>query len=90
MTTDIDAGLHRLASANHPGLIALEDAVMARVRERRRSEMAFGTPLVALAALGAIALGTTAGAVSAAPAASLSPFGPSSPLAPSTLLAADR
>jgi hypothetical protein len=92
MPTDIDSALRRLASADHPGLSAIDDIVMTRIYERRRSEAIFGAPLMALAALGAITLGVTAGALSAPPAtaASLSPFGPSNPLAPSTLLAADR
>jgi hypothetical protein len=92
MTTDLDADLRRLTAIDHPGLLGLEESVMARIHERRRSDATFGAPFIAVAALGAIALGTTAGSVSRAPAAAapLSPFGPSTPLAPSTLLAADR
>ncbi|WP_415643537.1 hypothetical protein [Sphingomonas antarctica] len=92
MTTDIDAALRRLASEEHPGLATIDGTVMARIHERRHSEAAFGAPLMVMAALGAIALGVTAGMLPAAPAAaaSLSPFGPSNPLAPSTLLASDR
>ena len=92
MTTDIDAALRRLASDDHPGLAAINETVMARIHERRRSDAAFGAPLMALAVLGAVTLGVTVGMLPAAPAAaaSLSPFGPSNPLAPSTLLASDR
>lgn len=92
MTIDLDADLRRLTAGDHPGLLDIEAAVMARIYERRRSDAALGAPFIAIAALGAIALGTTAGAFSSAPAeaAALSPLGPSMPLAPSTLLAADR
>ncbi len=91
MTTDIDAALRRLVGGDHPGLAAIDETVMARIQERRRSDAAFGAPLMAMAALGAITLGVTAGMLPTAPtAASLSPFGPSNPLAPSTLLASDR
>jgi hypothetical protein len=92
MTTDIDAALRRLAGADHPGLATIETSVIARIHERRRSDAAFGAPLMAMAALGAVALGLTAGALPATPAAAapFSPFGPSNPLAPSTLLASDR
>jgi len=92
MTIDLDADLRRLTAGDHPGLLEIDQSVMARIRERRRSDAAFGTPFIAIAALGAIALGATAGAFSPAPAkaAALSPLGPSMPLAPSTLLAADR
>ena len=92
MTTDLDAELRRLTAGEHPSLLGIEVSVLARIRERRRSEAALGAPFIAIAALGAVALGTMAGTFSPAPAAaaSLSPFGPSTPLAPSTLLAADR
>lgn len=92
MTTDIDAALRRLADGDHPGLAAMDETVMARIYERRRSDAAFGAPLMAMAALGAVTLGVAVGMLPAAPAAaaSLSPFGPSNPLAPSTLLASDR
>jgi len=92
MTNDIDADLRRLAAGDHPGLLAIEESVIARIRERRCSDAAFGTPFIALAVLGAVAFGVTAGAIPAAPvlAAPLSPFGPSTPLAPSTLLMVDR
>lgn len=92
MTTDLDSALRRLHAEDHPGLSAMEAEVMARIHERRRTELAFGTPLIALAAFGAAALGMTAGAVrpATAAAAPLSPLGPSNPLAPSTLLAVDR
>lgn len=92
MTIDLDADLRRLAAADHPGLLEIDQSVMARIRDRRRSDAEFGAPFIAIAALGAIALGTTAGAFSSAPAkpTTLSPLGPSMPLAPSTLLAADR
>lgn len=92
MTTNIDAALRRLAAGDHPGLAAIEESVMARIHDRRRSDAAFGAPMMAMAALGAIALGVTAGTLQSAPAAaaSLSPFGPSNPLAPSTLLASDH
>lgn len=92
MTTDIDAALRRLASEEHPGLATIDGTVMARINERRRSDAAFGAPLIAMAALGAIILGVTAGTLPVPPAAaaSLSPLGPSNPFAPSTLLASDR
>ncbi|MDQ2878578.1 MAG: hypothetical protein M3R41_05845 [Pseudomonadota bacterium] len=92
MTTDIDAALRRLTVADHPGLAALEDTIVARIRERGRADAAFGAPMIALAAFGAIALGVTAGTFPPAPATavSLSPLGPSAALAPSTLLASDR
>ena len=92
MTDDLDAALRRVSLEVHPNLSGLDEAVMVRVRERRRSHASFGTPLVALAILVAIMLGVMGGALSPAPAsaASLSPFGPSNPLAPSTLLASDR
>jgi len=90
MTTNIDDALRRLAGGDHPGLAAIDETVIARIHERRRSDAAFGAPLMAMAALGAVTLGVTAGMLPAAAAASLSPFGPSNPLAPSTLLASDR
>ncbi len=91
MTTDIDAALRRLAGSDHPGLAAISETVMARIHERR-SDASFGAPMMAIAAIGAIALGVTAGTLPSTPAAaaSLSPFGPVNPLAPSTLLASDR
>ncbi len=92
MKTDLDADLRCLALGDHPALSIIEEKVMARIHERRSAEAAFGAPLVAIAALGAITLGMTAGALLTTPAAvaPLSPFGPSNPLAPSTLLASDR
>lgn len=92
MTIDLDADLRRLTAADHPGLLEIEASVMARIRERRRSDAAFGAPFIAIAAFGAIALGTMAGTISPTPAeaTALSPLGPTMPLAPSTLLAADR
>lgn len=92
MTRDLDADLRRLTAVDHPGLVGMEDSVLIRIRERRPSEVAFGMPLISIAALGAIALGATAGSLSRSPAAasSLTPFGPTTPLAPSTLLAVDR
>ena len=92
MTNDLDADLRHLTTEIHPGLLAIEESVMVRIRERRRSDAALGTPFITLAALGALALGTSAGTISTTPASatSLSPLGPSAPLAPSTLLAVDR
>ncbi|CAN5510620.1 hypothetical protein BH10PSE14_BH10PSE14_43570 [soil metagenome] len=92
MTTDLDAALRRLTVAEHPGLTALDETVLARIHARGRADAALGAPMIAFAALGAIALGAMAGTFQPAPAtaASLSPLGPSAPLAPSTLLASDR
>ena len=92
MTADIDSGLRRLAGGDHPGISALDETVIARIRDRRRSDAVVSVPFIALAVFGAVALGATAGTVThaARPTASLSSFGPSNPLAPSTLLASDR
>jgi hypothetical protein len=90
MKTDIDAALRRLSTADHPGLAGIEDAVMAGVRARRETRA--GVRMAAVAAIGAVALGTAAAGPGAQPAsaAPLAPFGTAAPLAPSTLLAADR
>lgn len=92
MTIDLDAALRRLTAIDDPRLLMIESAVLDRVREQRRADASFGAPFLAIAALFAVALGTTAGASSPTPvaAASLAPFGASNPLAPSTLLASDR
>lgn len=94
MSMELDDALGRLGAAPlHPGLIAIDDKVFARVREesaqagQARNCLRVG----AVAAFVALGLGFTAGSpVLASPTPdALSPFGLSSPLAPSTLLAAD-
>jgi hypothetical protein len=92
MQTDLDAALRRLSTAaDHPGLLTIEDAVLARINAGGQDDTRSGFRLAAIAAVGAIALGAvSAGPIPApASAAATSPFGPSSPLAPSTLLLAD-
>lgn len=95
MSMELDEALGRLAVAPlHPGLMAIDDTVFARIREnaayagQARDRLRLG----AVAALGALGLGIATGSpVAASPSPdALSPFGPSQPLAPSTLLAADR
>lgn len=91
MDFDLDAALRRVADDEHPGLGSIDAAVFHRVRANRTSART-GVGAVALAAVGAIVLGTmTAGpAASPANAAPIDPFGVAGPLAPSTLLLADR
>lgn len=90
MDADLDATLRQLAAQpTHPGLLAMEDRVLARVGIARPGGKASNMVAVT-AAIGAIALGVIGGspAVQANPPANaLSPFAPSSRLAPSTLLA---
>lgn len=92
MVKDLDAALQRLSAAPaHPGLEAIEGAVLERLHERVATTSMQGFGIGATAAVAALALGIATGSpqASAAPG-TLSPFGPSSPLAPSTLLTAAR
>jgi len=93
MAQDIDAALRRLSAAPvHPGLAAIEDAVLERLHERAATPPFHGIRIGSIAAAAALMLGIASGIPVRASAASntLSPFGPSSPLAPSTLLTASR
>jgi hypothetical protein len=95
MSMELDDALGRLAVAPvHPGLIAIDDKVFARVREEAAlaAQGRNGVRVAAVGAFVALGLGLAAGSpVAASPSpTTLSPFGPSSPLAPSTLLAADE
>lgn len=91
MDFDFDAALRRVTDNDHPGLGAIDAAVFNRVRANRTSTRT-GISAAALAAVGAIVLGTmTAGsAASPASAAPIDAFGAAGALAPSTLLLADR
>lgn len=90
MQTDIDAALCQLSATDHPDLERIEAAVMAGVRARRDNRN--GMRMVAVAGIGAVALGTLSAGMGSQPAsaAPLAPFGAAAPLAPSTLLLADR
>lgn len=93
MSPDLETALSRLAAhADHPGLDGIENSVLARVHAKAAPRAGVGPGLAAMAAIGAIALGTVAARPAPATAStpSLSPFGASSPLAPSTLLLAGR
>lgn len=93
MVQDLDGALRRLSAAPlHPGLDAIDDAVLGRLHERTAATPRQGIGICAVAALGALMLGiATSNPVEATPLpGTLSPFGPSNPLAPSTLLAAGR
>jgi hypothetical protein len=94
MNMELDDMLGRLAAAPvHPGLMAIDNEVFARIREdaafagQARVQLRIG----GLAAFAALALGLAAGspiATSSSPT-NLAPFDLSNPLAPSTLLAVD-
>lgn len=90
MNADLDAALRQLAAQPaHPGLLAMEDRVLARVGTARRDNRTSYMAGVA-AAIGAIALGVVGAGPAVQPSSAanaLSPFAPSNPLAPSTLLA---
>ncbi|WP_298671580.1 hypothetical protein [uncultured Sphingomonas sp.] len=93
MVQDLDAALRRLSAAPvHPGLEAIESAVLERLHQRAAPTSLQGFGIGATAAVAALMLGIASGVPARASASSntLSPFGPSSPLAPSTLLAASR
>lgn len=96
MKNDLDAALRRLAMpTDHPGLVGLENTVIARIhaRDRPLSGLSVGVlPAGGLAVAGAVALGILAAGPGQSPAtaASPAPFGAVSALAPSTLLLADR
>ena len=86
MNSDLDAALGRLAlEPTHPGLLSIEDEVLARIHAV--PETTGGLGLMAVAAIGAIALGVVGAGPSAA-SASAAPisFDAGSALAPSTLL----
>ncbi|WP_137861870.1 MULTISPECIES: hypothetical protein [unclassified Sphingomonas] len=91
METEIDTALRRLATADHPGLDGMEDAVLTGVRARREARAS--VRMAAIAGIGAVMLGTVAagpGTSPAAAAAPLAPLGSGASLAPSTLLLAER
>lgn len=93
MNSDLDTALHRMAAhADHPGLDGIEDTVLARIHAHVAPRAGVGPRLAAIAAIGAVALGTFSSRPTPATAStpSLSPFGASSPLAPSTLLLASQ
>lgn len=92
MNTDLDQVLARLADIDeHPGLATIDASVFNGIRANRTS-VGTGLGATALAAVGAIALGTASAGPLSTPAAAapLDPFGIANPLAPSTLLLADR
>ncbi|WP_141395772.1 hypothetical protein [Sphingomonas spermidinifaciens] len=91
MDLDFDTALRRVADQDHPGLDSIDATVFERVRVNRTSART-GIGAVALAAVGAIVLGTMTAGPTASPAsaAPIDPFGVAGSFAPSTLLLADR
>jgi hypothetical protein len=94
MSIDIDKALERLASApTHPGLAAMDQAVLARIAQSRKDKEGQQLRLGVLAGVVAVAMGAAGSSVafpSRPPAPLLAPFAPNSPFAPSTLLAEPR
>lgn len=86
METDIDAALRALATADHPALAGMEDAVIAETHARRARRTS--VRMAAIAGVGAVALGAVAAGPGASPASATPAalFGAAAPLAPSTLL----
>ncbi len=91
---NLDDMLSQLGGAPvHPGLAAMDEAVMAGLAEHQASVGAGTLRTASVAAIAALVIGVATAGLSGTPAgtvSSLTPFGPSSALAPSTLLLASR
>lgn len=90
---DIDTDLRRLSDMiGHPGLSAIDDAVLKHIHAQRGHEHAGGFRLPILAALAAVAIGAASTRALEHPLSgpTFASFATSGSLAPSTLLATDR
>ena len=91
---NLDDMLSQLGNAPvHPGLAAIDGAVMAGLAAHQASLGAGTLRPASVAAITALVVGVASAGLSGSPAvaaSSLTPFGPSSALAPSTLLLASR
>lgn len=91
---NLDDMLSQLGDAPvHPGLAAIDEAVLSGLAARQASIGASTLRPASVAAIAALVIGVASAGLSGSPAvaaSSLTPFGSSSALAPSTLLLASQ